>query len=90
VLDAAGVRPSKTGEAVEQRRGAGAACAEYGHALSLLHFEARSSQHPDARGASGDTGGVALPECASAKDDWHARTVHELDAEAATRRSHAG
>ena len=61
VLDRARVDAAKASETVEQRGGARTASAEYGDALSLVHLEAGGAKHPDARRASGDAGGVALP-----------------------------
>ena len=90
VFHTAGIGATKPGEAVEQRRGAGTARTEYGDTLTLLHFEAGASEHPDARRASRDAGGVALPEGTGAKDDWHARTVHSGDTEPGTETPHTG
>ena len=84
VLDASGVWPTQAGKAVEQRGGAGATRAKNGDALSLLHLEAGASQHPDARRATGDAGGIALPQGAGAHHDWHAHTVREAGVEPAT------
>jgi len=71
VLDRTGVDAAQPREAVEQRRRAGATRAEDGDALTLVHLEAGSAQHPDPRRASGDAGGVALPQGMGAKGEWH-------------------
>jgi len=61
MLDRARVDAAKASEAVEERRDTGPALPQYGDALTLLHFEAGGAEHPDARRASDDAGGVALP-----------------------------
>lgn len=72
LLDHAGVRAAKTGQAVQERGRPGPARAEHCEALTALHFDGGAAQHPHASGASRHAGGVALPEGAGTKDDRHA------------------
>jgi hypothetical protein len=71
VLDRARVDTAEASKTLEQRGRAGTASAEYGDAFSLVHLEAGGAKHPDARRASGDAGGVALPQGMGAKDERH-------------------
>ena len=86
MLDASRVGAPQAGETVEQRGGAGTPRAEYRDALALLHLEARTLEHPDACGTSGDAGGVALPEGMGAKGERHDRTMCRALSEPTSRR----
>lgn len=74
-LDRSGVGAAEAGEAMQQRRGSGAARTEHHDAFASLDIEAGAAQDPRAGRASGDAGGVALPEGAGAKDVRHGCTV---------------
>ena len=77
-LDCSGVGPPQAGEAIQERRGAGARCSEHGEAFAPLDVQARAAKDPCTRRASFDAGGVALPESASAKGERHPRTIRDL------------
>jgi len=71
VLDRAGIDATEAGEALEQRGGTCTPSAKDGDALTLVHLETRSAQHPDSRRASCDAGGVALPQGMGAEGERH-------------------
>jgi hypothetical protein len=71
VLDRARVDATKTGETLEERRGAASTSTEDDDTLTLVDLETGGAQHPDPRRASLDTGGVALPEGMGAKGERH-------------------
>jgi hypothetical protein len=71
VLDRARVDTAEASETLEQRGRAGTTSAENGDAFSLVHLETGGAKHPDARRASGDAGGVTLPQRMGAKGERH-------------------
>jgi hypothetical protein len=79
VLDRPRVDTAKAGETVEQRGRARATSTEYGDAFSLVHLEAGGAKHPDARGASGNAGGVALPQGMGAEGERHDGRMRRTD-----------